>query len=93
MEQEKNQENQFPTPAFDPNEIPRIPAPNPIAQYTDLNPLVPWWKDDMYIQDILANPYPYGQHIPCYPELVPTPLPPISQKKCGGTSLIWRRVS
>ncbi|MFS8026951.1 hypothetical protein Hanom_Chr16g01492701 [Helianthus anomalus] len=30
MELEPNQENQFPIPAFDPNEIPRIPAPNPI---------------------------------------------------------------
>ncbi|MFS7927985.1 hypothetical protein Hanom_Chr04g00315571 [Helianthus anomalus] len=43
MEQEQNQDNQFPIPTF-PNEIPRFPAQNPIAQYTDLNPLDrdPW---------------------------------------------------
>ncbi|MFS8033213.1 hypothetical protein Hanom_Chr17g01566861 [Helianthus anomalus] len=74
MEIELNQGNQLPIPAFDPNEIPTIPAPNPlaydpweddhrgyqelylqeepipnpVAQYTNLNPLDPFWNDDSY---------------------------------------------
>ncbi|MFS7946378.1 hypothetical protein Hanom_Chr06g00535621 [Helianthus anomalus] len=41
---EQNQENQFPIPAFDPNETPRIPAPDPLDQ---------WWNDNLYS---LTNP-------------------------------------
>ncbi|MFS8024316.1 hypothetical protein Hanom_Chr16g01461811 [Helianthus anomalus] len=75
MELEPNQVDQSPIPAFDPNEIPRIPTPNPIAQYTDLNPLEydPWWDDNRSYQELLNNPYPYE-------EPVPAPFPPMSQE-------------
>ena len=41
---EPNQEDPFPILDVDPYEIPRIPPPNPIAQYTDLNSLDPFWS-------------------------------------------------
>ncbi|MFS7945824.1 hypothetical protein Hanom_Chr06g00528681 [Helianthus anomalus] len=36
---EPNQENQFPIPAFDPNELPRIPTPQPLQSD-------PWFDDN-----------------------------------------------
>ncbi|MFS7912342.1 hypothetical protein Hanom_Chr02g00128841 [Helianthus anomalus] len=82
MELEPNQKNQFLIPAFDPNEIPRLPAPNPIAQYTDLNALDgdPWWDDGRSFQELLNNPYPYEEPIPHYPDPVPALIPPMTHK-------------
>ncbi|KAM0000912.1 hypothetical protein Hdeb2414_s0007g00235651 [Helianthus debilis subsp. tardiflorus] len=106
MEIELTQGNQIPILAFDPNEIPRIlapnplaydpweddrrgyqelypqgePIPNPVAQYTNLNPLDPYWNADKHVQEILDNPYPYGEPIPQYPDPIPAPLPTMSEE-------------
>ncbi|MFS7968123.1 hypothetical protein Hanom_Chr09g00793811 [Helianthus anomalus] len=45
IELEKNQEDQFPNPAFDPNEISRIPAPGPLVYD-------PSWDDHRSFQEI-----------------------------------------
>ncbi|MFS7917315.1 hypothetical protein Hanom_Chr03g00187571 [Helianthus anomalus] len=45
---EPNQENQFPIPTFDPNELPRIPTPRPLGY----NP----WFDDNRSYSILYPP-------------------------------------
>ena len=49
MNIDQNQENQIPNPDYDPMEIPRIPAPNPIEQ---------GWNDNWAIQELLNNPPP-----------------------------------
>ncbi|XP_021985896.1 uncharacterized protein LOC110882118 [Helianthus annuus] len=76
--QEPDQENPFPD--VDPYEIPRIPPLNPIAQYTDLNPLDPFWSSEWWTQSVIRNPYPNRQPIPQHPDPVPAPMPPMSQE-------------
>ncbi|KAM0059715.1 hypothetical protein Hdeb2414_s0005g00184421 [Helianthus debilis subsp. tardiflorus] len=102
IEIEPNPGNEFPIPAFNPDEIPRVPASNPlaydpwnnehrdyrelypqeepIAQYTNLHPLDPYWDNDQYVQEILNNPYPYGEPFPMYLDPVPAPRPPMSDE-------------
>ncbi|MFS7937984.1 hypothetical protein Hanom_Chr05g00434231 [Helianthus anomalus] len=58
MELEPNQEDQFPIPVFDPNEIPRIPVPIPL-EYD------PWLDDNRLYQEL----YPHEE-----PVLAPNPI-------------------
>ncbi|MFS7989004.1 hypothetical protein Hanom_Chr11g01041611 [Helianthus anomalus] len=65
---EPNQENPLPILAINPNEIPRLPAPNPPEQ---------WWTNDLAFQDPMNDPYPYmpyGKLIPAYNKPIPMTL-------------------
>ncbi|MFS7948063.1 hypothetical protein Hanom_Chr06g00555581 [Helianthus anomalus] len=66
------------------------PMPNPIAPYTNLNPLDPYWNVDRYVQEILEIPYPYGKPTPQYPETIPAPLTSMSEEMCGNSVLLDR---
>ncbi|KAM0063582.1 hypothetical protein Hdeb2414_s0003g00092561 [Helianthus debilis subsp. tardiflorus] len=114
MEIENNPENQVEMHDFNPEEIPRVPAPNcldpdydpwwddnrdyvqryPIQEdmpmpnlgaYPGLDPLDPHYDKDVFIREILLNPYPYQAPTPPYPEPMPQipnpvlePAPPMS---------------
>ncbi|MFS7913931.1 hypothetical protein Hanom_Chr02g00147511 [Helianthus anomalus] len=69
-------ENQVEMPDYNQEEIPRVPAPNPL----DPNNYDPWWDD---VRDyILENPYPYQasyqEPVPQLPNPVLEPAPPMS---------------
>ena len=89
---EPNQENQFPIPAFDPNELPRIPTPQPLQydpwfddnrSYSTLYPpkeLIPLerdpWQDNNRTFFEMNSADPYEEPVP-----PPVPLdPPMSRK-------------
>ncbi|MFS7923809.1 hypothetical protein Hanom_Chr03g00265231 [Helianthus anomalus] len=90
---ELNQANQFPIPAFDPNELPRIPTPQPLQyhpwfddnrSYLTLYPLeepMPLERDPWHDNDRtffkMNSANPYKEPVP-----PPEPLdPPMSQKQ------------
>ncbi|KAJ0435661.1 hypothetical protein HanIR_Chr17g0895741 [Helianthus annuus] len=113
MERE-NLENQVEMHDFNPEEIPRVPAPNPLdpnydplwddnrdymqcypihedmpmqnlGAYQGLDPLDPYYDNDVLIREILENPYPYQAPTPPYQEPAPQipnpvlePAPPMS---------------
>ncbi|KAJ0548263.1 hypothetical protein HanIR_Chr08g0381701 [Helianthus annuus] len=110
----ENPENQVEMHDFNPEEIPRVPAPNPLdpnydpwwddnrdyvqryqiqedmpmqnlGAYPGLDPLDPYYDNDVFIREILENPYPYQAPTPPYQEPAPQipnpvlePAPPMS---------------
>ncbi|MFS8016149.1 hypothetical protein Hanom_Chr15g01365031 [Helianthus anomalus] len=64
MEIEPNQGNRFPIPAFDPNEIPRIPTPNPLVYD-------PWEDDHREYQELYPQEDPVPNLIAQYTNLKP----------------------
>ena len=110
----ENLENQVEMHDFNPEEIPRVPAPNPLdpnydpwwednrdyvqrypihedmpmqnlVAYPGLDSLDPYFDNDVFIREILENPYPFQAPTPPYqepapqiPNLVLEPTPPMS---------------
>ncbi|KAJ0809572.1 hypothetical protein HanPI659440_Chr01g0016891 [Helianthus annuus] len=93
----ENPENQVEMHDFNPEEIPRVPAPNPLdpnydpwlddnrdyvqrypihedmpmqnlGAYPGLDPLDPYYDNDVFIREILENPYPLQALTPPYQE-------------------------
>ncbi|MFS7934971.1 hypothetical protein Hanom_Chr05g00397931 [Helianthus anomalus] len=50
------------------------PMPN-LAAYPGLDPLDPYYDNDVFIREILENPYPYQEPTPQIPNPAPEPDP------------------
>ncbi|XP_021980660.1 uncharacterized protein LOC110876807 [Helianthus annuus] len=64
MKIEPNPGDQLPTPTFDPNEIPRVPAPNPLAYD-------PWNDDHRDYRELYPQEEPIPNPVAPYPNLDP----------------------